>query len=441
MMKNEPWPHFAWPSFLCHLSRELYLFLSPLIIFFILSLIPSGQASPSLSQEHILIVANEQLLRRSNGGSCLASLEHLLMLSLKSLLPLAPMASPLSAFPTIPLVAACKIPFLVLVYHPSLRHWGHAELSTLTSAVLPFILTLLVASSGLKIVSCMWCALIIPSVQNAWSSSTSFDLTEPAAKASARSVGLHSRMLPGSSLPVNSLLASCQVTDNYWLDYCGSFLDGPATVLASLESPAKWTARHLSQNMCSPSSKACQHFSVWCGIKVKVHPLLAKQTPSVLSALSRPSFLAPLGPLLGSLVIPSQGTFLPRAFEVSFVCLKSPTPTWVSVWLLWLISLLKVFTECPSFYFFLSRLSKITPRALCTRFPISCFLTRQFTFTKSFHRIHFMYSSHYSSLLPKVTFHQGVGVDFIFSFSTTTKAFGVYNHTCYLISICWKSGI
>lgn len=166
-------------SFLRQLSRELYLFSSPLIIF-ILSLIPSGQASPSLSQKHILIAVNEQFLGHSDRGSSLTSLEHFLRLSLKSLLPLAPRTSPLSAFPTISLVAACQIPFLVLVYHPSLRPWGHAELSTLTSAVLPFILALLVASSGLEIVSFMQCALIVPSIQSTWSSLTLLDLTEPA---------------------------------------------------------------------------------------------------------------------------------------------------------------------------------------------------------------------------------------------------------------------
>lgn len=96
--------------FFVRFPRKLYLFSTLLIIFFILSLTPSAQAFPSLSQERIYIKVNEQLLRRSDGGSCLTSFEHLLMLSLKPLLPLAPRTSPLSAFPTVPLVAACQIP-------------------------------------------------------------------------------------------------------------------------------------------------------------------------------------------------------------------------------------------------------------------------------------------------------------------------------------------
>lgn len=46
-------PH-GFPSFQCQVSQKPYLFLSPLIIFFILSLIPSSQAFPSLSQESVL---------------------------------------------------------------------------------------------------------------------------------------------------------------------------------------------------------------------------------------------------------------------------------------------------------------------------------------------------------------------------------------------------
>lgn len=102
-------PPRSFPFFV-RFPQKLYLLWTPLIRFFILSLTPSGQAFPSLSQERIYIKVNEQLLRRSDGGSCLTSFEHLLMLSLKPLFPLAPRTLPLSALPTVPLVAACQIP-------------------------------------------------------------------------------------------------------------------------------------------------------------------------------------------------------------------------------------------------------------------------------------------------------------------------------------------
>lgn len=126
---------------------------------------------------------------------------------LEVLAPMLSRTSSLPAFPTVLLVATCQIPFLVLIYHPSLRCWGHAELGTLTSAVSLFIPALLVALPGLKTVSFMWCTLIVPSIQSGWSSLMFSDLTEPASKASEHSVGSNSRMLPGSSL-------SCQLSAN-----------------------------------------------------------------------------------------------------------------------------------------------------------------------------------------------------------------------------------
>lgn len=161
---------------------------------------------------------------------------------------------------------------------------------------------------------------------------------------------------------VNSLLISCQATDSYCLDYCSRFLDGPATVLASLESAvmtaAKWAAWHLSQNMCFPGSKTLQRFSVGHGIKVTVHPLLAKQTPSVLLLLSPLSpdtlfWLYLLDHCLGFFLFLPNAHTCSEPFKLALFLPEKPHPH-PSLRLPWLIPPLKVF-NWVSLFLFLSK--------------------------------------------------------------------------------------
>lgn len=205
-----------------------------LIIFFILSWIPFRPVFPPLSQERILIKVNERALRISIGASLLPhfpwAFGHMFCEVLSS-----PDTGDLTLglLSQMSLVVDCLIPCLILTCHPCLKCWGHAELSTLTSDVFFFTLTVWGHSSDLKTVSCVWCALIIQSLKSLVK--LDFLLTHRACIQCTRAFcWLELQKTSRIQSLVNSLLTACQITDSYCLDYCSSFLDGSATVLASL---------------------------------------------------------------------------------------------------------------------------------------------------------------------------------------------------------------